>query len=170
MAELGPALFLLFIILFFPLVCLGTLGMRYTFLIMTVRQAARDASRCRTFQNNSGTNLSSKNAAIATVTNWFSHFPGVKLANNNTATDIRTYIQIYNRNTNAITFSNVALTQAQLNTTNNWYNIGVSITATVEPLFENNQAKFGNIPGLTAPFPVTAVAAAVCENTDGLTQ
>lgn len=161
MAELGPALFLILIIIIFPVATLGSLGLRYSFLIMTVRAAAKDAARCKQFQQDVNSyQISAKNASQQTVGRYLQTFRGITVSNN------RTFIQIFNRNTQNITFSDVPLNT--IDDTNNIYNIGVQLTAQVDPLFRNSPGKWGSIPGLTAPFPVTAVAAAVAENPSGL--
>lgn len=161
LAELGPALFLVFIILIFPMGTLASIGLRYSFLIMTVRGAAREAAKCKQFQADANAyQISAKNASAQTVARYLQRFGGINVTNN------RTYIQIYNKTSQNITFSDVPLNT--IDEQANVYNIGVALTAQVEPLFRNSSAKWGTVPGLTAPFPITAVAAAVAENPSGL--
>src|SRR3982074_688231 len=50
MAEFGPAIFLVFVVLFFPMLTLASLGLRYTFAIIGCRETARVCARCAQFQ------------------------------------------------------------------------------------------------------------------------
>ncbi|HEY9788549.1 MAG TPA: hypothetical protein V6D17_24380 [Candidatus Obscuribacterales bacterium] len=161
-AELGPAIFLIFVIVVFPLTTLGTLGLRYSFLIMTVRAAALDASRCKQFQEDvSPAQPSAVNTANKTANTFASKFSGISL------NQVSTYISICNLPTKKITFSEAPLTA--VDEVNNVYDIDVKITGEVMPLIQNSRGYWGNIPGLTAPFSVTATAAFAAENPSGLT-
>ncbi|HEY9786425.1 MAG TPA: hypothetical protein V6D17_13540 [Candidatus Obscuribacterales bacterium] len=163
LAELGPALFLGFILLFFPLFTLGTLGLRYTFLILTARESARAAARCRQFEANvSPTELSSINKGKAIAYQYAASFKGVGIS------DCRIYIQICDVNTKAKSMAYAKLTS--LDTANNVYNVGAQITGSVEPVLRNANQWWGNIPGLTAPFTVITTAAQTAENPEGLTK
>lgn len=160
MAELGPALFLAFVVLLFPMMTLATLGMRYTFLLIAAKEAARVAAKCSTFTTNtSSSNLSAKNLAPQIVNMYVAKFPGISVSQ----TDV--LLMIYNIPNNTTTIQTTSPTS--IDTINNVYDIQVRVTATVRPLIMNGSF-FGSIPGLTAPFSVRTTAAATVENTNGL--
>lgn len=48
------------------------------------------------------------------------------------------------------------------------YQIEVTVTGRVQPLFMLSSQLFGDVPGLTVPLPVTASSRQICENPNGL--
>ncbi len=161
--EIGPFLFILFLLIFFPLVTLATTGMRYLFCVNAVHRAALAASLAQTFQTNrSSTNLSAVNLAQQVAAQNISAFTGITLMQTNT------FIIITPDNGSAQTKQSVPLT-TPANTTNNVYNVEVQLVASINPWIAGTFLH-AQIPGLNAPFTITTVANVVFENTQGLTQ
>ncbi len=172
-AELGPAIFMVLLIMIFPMACLASLGMRYTLMFYAVRDAAREASRSTQFITDaSAYQKSAKNRALQVV-NLFSNGTG---ANGLKLVSCNTYAHVINIGTGAITrYGPAAPIPAgiPIDPINNVYNITVQVQALIEPLFEGGWGWTGyrsgaGIPGLTAPFPVTITCASMCEKPQGL--
>jgi hypothetical protein len=173
-AELGPAIFLVLLIMVLPVACLASLGIRYTLMFYAVRQAAREASKCSQFINNqSAYQLSARNRATQ-VLNLFSNGTG---ANGLRLIQTNTYADVINIGTGAVTRYGPAApipAAVPINTATNVYNITVQVDAEVRPLFEaagNGAGWFGGgagVPGLTRPFPVRIICANMCEKPSGL--
>jgi hypothetical protein len=161
-AELGPALFMILIIMIFPLATLASLGIRYTFLFYAARNAVREASRCTQFSaNQSAYQLSAVNRANQMMNTWAAGFNGL------TGINTVTYIQVCNVGTGAMTtYFTPIPTGVPIDTTNNVYNIVCRVTGNVAPLFP--ASNWFNIQGLTAPFPVQILCAAMAEKPSGL--
>ncbi len=63
-AELGPTLFMLFIVFAFPLAALASIGVKYIFLLNATKQAADAGSRCKFWNSGRGP---SQNSVVQTV-------------------------------------------------------------------------------------------------------
>lgn len=173
-AELGPALFLVLLIMILPMACLASLGIRYTLLFYAVRQAAREAAKSTQFSaNQSALQISAINRARQIIA-LFANSAG---ANGLTVapTNVHAFVDIINIGTG------VANSPGQdtpippgtpISTTQNVYNVRVQVDGTVRPLFEaagDGAGWFGvGVPGLTRPFPIRLVCAAMAERPDGL--
>src|ERR1700676_5364325 len=88
-AELGPALWIVFIMITFPLLAFGTLGLRYAFLVNGVRYAAIAASQSKTFKNNfvdsNGiTRVSAVNTAQTVVNQMAADWNGITVSSTTT--------------------------------------------------------------------------------------
>lgn len=167
-AELGPALFMVLLVMIFPLACLASLGTRYTFMFYAVRNAAREASRCTQFQaNQSAYQLSAQNRATQMMNLWANPTTGFRGVSAVTTT---TWIHVIDIASGAITrYSSPIPAGTPINTVDNVYNITVQVQANVDPLFEGGNGWFNpNIPGLTTRFPVTITCAAMSEKPQGL--
>ena len=175
-AELGPAIFLVLLIMVLPVACLASLGIRYTLMFYAVRQAAREAAKSSQFiTNQSALQKSAKNRALEVV-NLFSNGTG---ANGLKLIACNTYADAINIGTGATArYGPVSPVPAAvvINPQTNVYNYTVQVDAEVRPLFEaagNGAGWFGGatgVPGLTKPFPVRIVSAAMCEKPEGLKQ
>lgn len=172
-AELGPALFLVLLIMVLPMACLASLGIRYTLMFYAVRQAAREAAKSTQFINNqSALQLSAKNRALQVV-NLFSNGTG---ANGLKLIAVNTYADVIRLSDGAKTrYGPVSpIPSGLINTANNVYNVTVQVDAEVRPLFEaagNGAGWFSGatgVPGLSKPFPVRIISAAMSERPDGL--
>jgi hypothetical protein len=154
--------------------CMASLGIRYTLMFYAVRQAAREAAKSSQFINNqSALQLSARNRAIQVI-NLFSNGAG---ANGLRLIAINTYADAINIGTGAVSRygpSSPVPAGVVINTTNNVYNYTVEVDAEIRPLFEaagNGAGWFSGaagVPGLTRPFPVRMVSAAMVEKPNGL--
>lgn len=172
-AELGPALFMILIIMVLPLACLASLGIRYTIMFYAVRQAAREASKCTQFINNASPyQLSARNRATQ-VLNLFANSGG---ANGLRVVACNTYADVMTIAGGVVTRygpTSPIPAAVPISTVNNVYNITVQVDALVSPLFNGGAGWFkngGGIPGLTQPFPVRIICASMCEKPEGLKQ
>ncbi len=170
-AELGPALFMVLLIMVLPMATLASLGIRYAIMFYAVRQAAREAAKSTQFiADQSALQLSAKNRA-AQVINLFSNAAG---ANGLQLVACNTYADVINISTGATTSygpSTPIPAGTPITPATNVYNIRVQVDANVRPLFEGGTGWFknaGGIPGLTKSFPVRMVSASMSERPDGL--
>jgi len=174
-AELGPALFMILLIMILPVACLASLGIRYTLMFYAVRQASREAAKSSQFINNaSAYQKSARNRAIEVI-NLFSNSTG---ANGLRLIAVNTFVDVANISSGAVTSygpTSPAPPGTVINTSTNVYNYRVQVDAEVRPLFEaagNGAGWFGGaagVPGLTRPFPVRIVAANMAEKPSGIT-
>ncbi len=174
-AELGPALFLILLIMVLPCACLASLGIRYTLMFYAVRQAAREASKCTQFiSNQSAYQVSARNRAQQ-VTQLFANSTGgngLRLIACNTFVDVKNIAS-----GNVLTFGPLSPAPATtiINTSTNVYNYRVQVDAEVRPLFEaagNGAGWFSGgagVPGLTKPFPVRIICGSMAEKPEGIT-
>lgn len=173
-AELGPALFLILLIMVLPLACLASLGIRYTLLFYAVRQAAREAAKSTQFQTNqSALQISAINRARQIMALFANSSGGNGLTVN--PGDVHCYVDIINIASGATTSPgpDTRIPPATpISTAANVYNVRVQVDGTVRPLFEasgDGAGWFGvGVPGLSRPFPVRMVSAAMAERPDGL--
>jgi hypothetical protein len=162
-AEVPAVLFILFVVFMVPFIDLATVGLRSTFLFAATHFATIEAARARTFQNSvtpqqpSAMALASQQANLTAAS-----FTGVQVSK------ITTSILITDVNTLQQTRVSTPLSQAP-DSTSNTYQIEVKINGMVKPLVEYNCGLFGNIPGFTAPMPLTFIDRQYCENPQGLT-
>lgn len=173
-AELGPALFLVLLIMVLPMACLASLGIRYTLLFYAVRQAAREAAKSTQFQTNQSALQKSAINRAREVMALFASSAGANGLKVNPA-DVHCFVDIINIASG--TASSPGMDTAvpagtPISTTQNVYNVRVQVDGTVRPLFEasgDSGGWFGvGVPGLSRPFPVRMVSAAMAERPDGL--
>ena len=164
LAELAPALWIVFVVFTTPLTMYGSWGIRYCLLANAVQAAASAGSQCKSFSTNiSSSDLSATNTANQSIQNAITSGSGI------TINQIHTYIIIHSLSGSTTTKQSVQLAQPA-NTTLNSYNFEVSIQAQVPPFWTGSSKYFGNIPGLTSPLVTTVRADSFFENTQGLTQ
>lgn len=175
-AELGPSLFLVLLIMVLPLACLSSLGIRYALMFYAVRQAAREAAKSTQFlANQSALQISALNRARQIVA-LFASSTG---ANGLTVVpaNVHAFVDIINLTSGAASSPGMDTpipAGTPINTANNVYNVRVQVDATVRPLWEaagNGSGFFSGplgVPGLTRPFPVRIVSAAMSERPGGL--
>jgi hypothetical protein len=166
MAEMPAALWLL-ILMAFPLIIVATSSLRFGFFWNACREAAMQAAKCQTFQNNSSVGISSVNAATAWANQAAGSFNGIS---------ITPPVNVYIMSTNVITgvttknAVNTAL-PAAADTANNIYDIQVELNGQIQPLVPVPMAGIaGPIPGLTGPFPVVVRSQYTSEVPQGLNQ
>lgn len=156
--------------------CLSSLGIRYALMFYAVRQAAREAAKSTQFLNNqSALQISAINRARQII-GLFANSAG---ANGLTVlpANVHAYVDIINigsGNASSPGMDTPIAPATPINTANNVYNVRVQVDATVRPLWEaagNGAGWFSGalgVPGLTKPFPVRLVSAAMSERPDGL--
>lgn len=172
-AEIGPTLWIVFMVLFFPMVSLATVGIRYMFMLNATRMAAIAAAESYTFQTNlSGTQLSAVNTARTQAQTAVSAFHGISLVGGPTATaaNVPVSIVISSLSSNTVTRQTTPLS-APANVSNNLYSIEVQLIGQIQPLAPSKYlAGMPNIPLLNAPVPVVTRYDVVAENPQGLNQ
>ena len=173
-AELGPALFMVLLIMVLPMACLASLGIRYTLMFYAVRQAAREAAKSTQFQvDQSAIQKSAINRAKEIVALFANSTGanGLKVLPAN----VHCFVDIINVTTGVASTPGIDTkipAGTPINKVTNVYNVRVQVDATVRPLFEAAGAGSGwfgvGVPGLSTPFPVRLVCAAMAERPDGL--
>lgn len=160
--EIPLVLWVMFGLLFVPMLALASITLRGAILDSVVRDAAHVASKARTFATNTDEGLCAREAATNTVNEKLAAFPGL------TANSVDTAILTTNIASGAITRSNIALTS--VDSSRNIYQVETTVRATVDPLLGGNAAVFGPIPGFTTPMSVSHQSREMFENTQGLTR
>lgn len=173
-AELGPAIFLVLLIMVLPLACLASLGIRYTFMFYAVRQAAREAAKSTQFFTNASALQKSCLNRAKEIIALFADSTGSNGLTVSPA-NVHCYVDITNLSTGTTTTPGVDTpipSGTPISTTNNLYNVRVQVQAQIRPLFEasgNAGGWFGTgVPGLSKPFPILFVCSAMSERPDGL--
>jgi len=165
LVELPAAIWFFFMVLLFPLADLATVTLRATTVYVAAKHAARAAGRARTFLvNRDNGELSAVNAAQREVFLVKTKGPsGLEIS----PTDV------------VISIIGVPVKkslppikqQEKLESIKNGdyiFQIEVRVTGQVQPLVPLNSSVFGNVPGLTAPVPITASFREFCEHPGGL--
>lgn len=164
--EFGPTLWIVFIVITFPLLAFGTIGFRYAFLNNAVQYAAEAGSQSMTFQTNSDAqHLSAMNAANNVMTKAAASWKGITLNN------VVTRIVITPYSGGGSTSTTAKLTQAQMQQqSNNIYSCEVAVDANLQPLFPQTYWKnqLMNLPGLNAPIRTQMISRRIFEYPQGL--
>jgi hypothetical protein len=164
-ADMPGVLWVLFVLVLYPLIDLATVGLRYTFMLTTSREAAMSASRASTFfADASASSKSARNSASAMANSTSARFNGLKV------TGTTTNLLVTNLNTNTVTRYTTPIPANSIDTVDNLYSYEVTVNGTVMPLVCYVGPVFGNIPGLTGPMTVAITSQKMCENTQGLNQ
>ncbi len=164
LAEFGPTLFIVFVMLLFPLIALGTLALRYSLFAYAARLAASAGAKCTTFKidANPPRDCSAVNIASAIANQTVSGFSGITLSK------IDCYIVTSPLGAGAVQRQTTPLAIAA-DTNTGSYAFEVVLRGQVSPLITNPNSWFFNIPGLSAPITTSVSADAFVENTQGLT-
>jgi hypothetical protein len=142
LADAPIAIWLLLMLLFFPMIDLGTICLRATFLYFSVRNAVRSGSRAGSYQNpvNGPSAVQIVNNTVNTlVSGW----------NGLQVNSISTDIVITNLSTNVVTRQATKLS-SPADDGNYTYQLEASVTGSVYPLVLFSSC-FGSVPGLSAP-------------------
>jgi hypothetical protein len=164
MAEMPVALWLL-ILICFPLLIVATSSLRFGFFWNAAREAAMQAAKCQTFQNDSTVGISSVNTADAWAAKATGAFGGITVI-----PPVNVYI-IQTNVTSGITTKGTSRTAlaAAADTDNNIYDIQVEINGQIEPLVPVPMAGLaGPIPGITCAYPVVVRSQYTSEVPQGL--
>jgi hypothetical protein len=158
----GPfALWILFIILFFPLVNLCTICIRSTFLWCATHDATIYAARAMSFQSSVNGQPTAADLAELEAVRTANAFSGVHITN------VLTEIVVTNNQTLAQTVQSTPLA-TPADTSDYSYQIQVAVSGNVDPFMPYVLSWFGTVPGLTKAYPVTFLDRQYCETPQGL--
>ncbi|MBX9571194.1 MAG: hypothetical protein K2X77_20020 [Candidatus Obscuribacterales bacterium] len=161
-AEAPVAIWFAILALFFPLLCLATITLRYAFMVTAAHEAAYQAAVSKTFSTDvSSTDLCAINSADATAKKVAGSFSGI------TVTNVTTRILQSDTTSNALQVHNQAL-NTPADTTRYVYLLETTIDGQVQPLILGHSAIFQDIPGLTGPMTVQVSSRKLAENPQGL--
>jgi hypothetical protein len=156
LVELPVLLFVVFVVLAFPLTGLATLSYRAALFFIATRSACVEASRARSFTD-------AQTAAQATVTSGCSAFNGVLLKNCQVSIVTRDVL------TGAEHVSEAVLPADTIDTLKHVYFIRVATDARLSPLLPAEHTYLGlSIPGLTKQFNFSAASELFAERPIGL--
>ncbi|MBX3073756.1 hypothetical protein KF913_07510 [Candidatus Obscuribacterales bacterium] len=162
-AEMPGVLMVLFFMFVFPIINLGTTGLRWAMLAEAARDGAHAAATSYTFQTGSTGKPSAVAAAPVAVNQFVSKYSGITVNNIDVdilATDI---------NTQAVSrFENKLTTPA--NTQQYIYAMETTVTGSLEPLITYNAPFILSVPGLTGPWTTTITAREFAESPQGLNE
>jgi len=177
MLELPAALSILLVGLLVPLLTLATIGIRVSFLNAAAQEAAHAASRANVFENSNpqpgdlpDAKTVARNQAQATVQALGGG--GIAIDSGSGVNTTILISKITNPNpfeqpTGGVTASDHMLRSVDI--ANNVYSVRVTVTAKIDPIFKFPRI-FGDIPGLTGPFAVSAVGQEMVEHPQSLQQ
>ncbi len=179
-AEFGPALWLMFVGILFPMFILASVSIRFALFHAAAYMSCRAAIQSKNFLHNyvitygsglTNTNYSAINAARMTAQNFKNGFNGLNY--NPYSTDLSLYIVniVYNSSNNTYTQTvNSANTPLSQPSNSGIDEIRLVLRGTITPLISMPPGGlFNNIPGLTAPLNVVASEQMLVENQSGLT-
>lgn len=160
--ELPIAIWLIFVMLLMPMLSMATMGLRYAILNVVVANAAQAAARAKTFEAvSSDGKPPATQVAPDTMAREIGKFSGMSVQS------VAVGIVQTPVNSGAPTRTTAKLAQPA-DTSRNIYQIETSVRGQIQPLFLITPALIGNVPGVSAPLPVTFVAREMAENPQGL--
>ena len=162
LVELPGVLFVILIMLTFPLINLAAVGLRATFLFSAIRLAAHEAACASSFQAG---NSSAIRAAQAILNSEQKSWNGIKTSALN--------VEILQTTVNSpfITkASNVPLDPSKIDTSKFLYQIQVSVKGNVSPLVDIGHGFFPSIPGLNSPMNLAVSHSEYCEHPTAMFQ
>ncbi len=179
-AELPAGLWIIFVGIGMPLLCLVLTTVRFGLFWEAAREASDAACQAQSYASTKDSSGDSQAGAIIMAQNMAvniaSMFPGVNISSD----DVNCYIIITplanmqavgnpanNNSAATVVGPNTALTTAP-DTTLNLYQIRVDVNGKIQPVLPLNFRIFGAIPGLTTYLPVTISMIRVMENPQGL--
>lgn len=160
MVEMPLFLFVLFVIITFPIFNLVSVSMRMVFVRYACESAAREAASAPTYRTNRQSALCAVNRAREKVNEVCSTFSGIQLMN------VDTSILSLPLNGGGSQESHAPLPNPDIETF--IYQYRVRVQAKVEPLITYRGNFFGDVPGLTGPMIVSYKMERVCEKPEGL--
>ena len=163
MAELPATLYVIFMLLLFPILDLATIGLRYTFVVLATYESAMEAALSSTFeQNKSDSDPSARTAAEDTAFKIARSFSGIRLMS------VKTRIVISDLDNGRVSRTEKKLPKPA-DTTKNLYMLEPELIAQVQPLV--SIPFFGlAVPGVTEPITTLVTVRKVSENPQGLNQ
>lgn len=161
-AEAPAVLWFLIVVILLPLLNLATACVRAYFLYDACHKAALSSAKARSFEV-SGSSPSAVVTADRTARDIAGRFQGVRV------TQVRTVILAIDTTTRAKQVFASHLTTPP-NTSQFAYEVQVTVQGQVDPIFLFDLGYFIDVPGVTAPIPLTITDQALIENTQGLTR
>ena len=163
LAETPAALWVTFVCLFFPLFCLTTCLLRYSFLVTAAHEAAYEAAISKTFSTDvSATDLCATKTADNIANSVAHSFSGITVQN------VSTQIIRSDSQTSDIHVYTTKL-PTPADTSRYVYLLETTVRGSILPIIQgHSEGLFGTIPGLTAPMVVQATSRKVSENPQGL--
>jgi len=169
-AELPAGLWVIFVGIGMPLLCLVLTTIRFGLFMEAARQAADVAAQAQSYLSNSSTGAitlaQDKALAVAGA------FPGLSI----NPDDVKCWIIVTplantgpNGNASTVVGPNTPL-NTPADTAENLYQLRVDITGQIQPVVSLNIDYFGGIPGLNRPMTVKTSMTRVFENPPGLYQ
>ncbi len=168
LAESAMLLAVFFIFLSFPLMNLGAMGMRSCFVMNSAKVGSERACKALTYRvaanipaGTLANNVPAEFVARTEVNRYLNSFSGARVI------DVKTGIVDIDNATGA----KVGPTYAPLTSRpqdGHTYYIDVLVKAETDPLLSYKGGWLGDIPGLTAPFPLAIHGQRVFENPKGL--
>jgi hypothetical protein len=164
-AEMPLALWII-LMMCFCLLILATETIRFGFFWNACRESAQQAAKCQTFLVDSAVGTSACNTATAWAGTATSAFTGITLLQP---------VNVYILSTDVISGQTTKSLNriplgAAADITNNIYDIQVELNGQIEPLIRFSHDYFGDVPGLTIPFPITVRSQYTSEVPQGLNQ
>lgn len=163
-AEMPLAMWIIIMGIFFPILILGIITLRFGFFWNACREAASQAAKCPTFEVDSSQGKSAVNTADTVATLAANSFSGISIVYPINVyilqTDVSAGTSVKNSNRQKL------ITAAD--TDKNIYEVQVELNGLIAPLVP--VGSLGSIPGLSSPFPVTVKAQYSCEVPQGLDQ
>jgi len=158
----GPlALWIIFIILIFPLMDLCTIAIRSTFLWCATHDATMYAARAMSYATSVNGQPTAADLAEREAVRTAAAFSGVHVTN------VQTAIVITNNQNLAQTVQSAVLS-SPADTSDFSYQIQVAVSGKIDPFMPYILGWFGRVPGLTEAYPVTFVDRQFCETPQGL--
>lgn len=161
MIEAPIAMWLVFVFLFMPFLILGSLALRTAFLYSAAKDGVHAAARAKTYAVGTVAKPGAVQEAKTYAERTGKAFSGVNILSVETA-----IVETSLASGNKIIMPGPLPAPADVS--KNLYQLEVTVQADVEPLIRYQLPAFGNVPGLTAPMRLTAVASEMVENPDGL--
>lgn len=162
-AEVPAVLWLVLVVMLFPLANFCTLGIRSIFVFNACSQAALAASKARSYDTGTTEAPSAKQLAQQIAQASFDTWPGIKL--NSVQTQI-----ISTKIADQTQSKQAAKLTAAPDTALNTYQVEVTIKADIDPIFQAKIPFLDNIAGISAPYQMQVSQRNFVENTQGLTR
>ncbi len=166
--EIPAAMGIMFLGFFFPLLCLILMVMRFTLFLEAARESADSACQAQSFSaipgGNGNSALGSMSLAQTAAINVASMFGGVTI----NPDDVKCSIIVTPFNSAAPPTVVTGPLTTPVDDSANLYQLRVDVAGQIQPIFTLPSGIFGDIPGLTGPYPVQTSAVRVFANPQGL--
>lgn len=168
-AELGPAMFVFFLFILFPLINLIAMGTGAATVYLISKQCASKAAASATFPQ---ALVASQDAANNLITGGFGKFANLTPIGGYNGSGVDIYITETNIATNVSTKNgpNTSLVSNPVDTNQYLYSYDAVVTCDVGPFMNMNGVPFiGSVPGIGVPARLTYTASENVEHPEDLT-